>query len=272
MELAHFPFDRQLLHATFQHASKEQPDLKVTWDKDMVPSFEYLCADGEWDPPNDSTPPVELFWAEGEDTSQLEVVGRVQRKSIFFFWNIVFMVFLIVGTSFVSFAIPPSDGGTRLGLNITLLLTAVSFKNVVCSYLPKTTYVTRIDYYILASFLVLIAMIIENSVAQVVGDPYDALIDLVAECVCIAGWCLFNLVIFVLFLVDNRKLATPMRDRWSQVEEDQSRDKATPIRNLPVMTPALRKRKAEEAKAKEKAKGAASATAPPTHQVKSKST
>eukprot|EP01106_Pelomyxa_sp_JSP_P009863 TRINITY_DN2677_c0_g4_i1.p1 TRINITY_DN2677_c0_g4~~TRINITY_DN2677_c0_g4_i1.p1 ORF type:complete len:148 (-),score=33.22 TRINITY_DN2677_c0_g4_i1:9-452(-) len=129
------------------------------------------------------------------------------------------MIFLIVGTSFVTFALEPSDGGTRLGLNITLLLTAVSFKNVVCGYLLKTSYFTTVDYYVIFSFVVLMFVILENTVVMVLGPPNDTLIETICMSITISVWCAFNLFLTVLLLMPH---ANWVRQSWSSVEISQT--------------------------------------------------
>eukprot|EP01106_Pelomyxa_sp_JSP_P007842 TRINITY_DN2268_c0_g1_i4.p1 TRINITY_DN2268_c0_g1~~TRINITY_DN2268_c0_g1_i4.p1 ORF type:complete len:533 (-),score=189.07 TRINITY_DN2268_c0_g1_i4:141-1565(-) len=217
MELKRFPFDSQLLHVTFQHKKQEQSFLRVTWDEGMSPSFKYLCQDGEWDAPTNVPSPLTIEKEVGPNFLQL--IGRVQRKPTFFFWNVIFMVFLIVSISFVTFVLPPDDGGTRLSFNITLLLTAVSYKNTVCGFLPKNNYLTLMDYYILSSFVVLAALLVENAVALAVGPPIDAQLDQYTEGIIISVWCLYNVVITVSFaLVDHLPF---VRGTWSQIEKAQ---------------------------------------------------
>lgn len=79
---------------------------------------------------------------------------RVCRKVGYFIWNIIFIVFLIIGLTFATFAIEP-DSADRLAVTITLFLTAVAFKLVVKQSLPTISYLTSLDLYILACLMYL---------------------------------------------------------------------------------------------------------------------
>ncbi|KAJ8319876.1 hypothetical protein KUTeg_001463, partial [Tegillarca granosa] len=66
--------------------------------------------------------------------------------------------FLICSLSFATFSVGSSKPENRLQLSFTLVLTAVAFKSVVNNSLPRISYLTYMDKYLLASMIMLSAV------------------------------------------------------------------------------------------------------------------
>jgi hypothetical protein len=110
--------------------------------------------DIEWDSVN----PGGLYIRQAESllsTPVFVMTGKAERKPAFYMWSIVFITILIVSTSVISFRFPAADPSPRNDVNLTLLLTCVAFKMVVAEFLPKTSYLTMLDKFVLVSLLVL---------------------------------------------------------------------------------------------------------------------
>ena len=89
----------------------------------------------------------------------------MNRKPKFYFGNIVFPNFLIVGGCFGAFVINRDEVADRLSVTVTLMLAAVAFRFVVSEYLPRVSYLTYMDYYLLTGFVSLVLLIFENAFA-----------------------------------------------------------------------------------------------------------
>jgi hypothetical protein len=77
------------------------------------------------------------------------------RNPHYYFWNIIAVMFLIIMCSSLIFAVDVHDTADRAGIALTLLLTAVAYKFVIASELPKIGYLTLLDKYMIFSFAVL---------------------------------------------------------------------------------------------------------------------
>ena len=77
--------------------------------------------------------------------------------------------------------IEPRSVADRLSVTITLMLSAVAFRFVVSSMLPKVSYLTWMDYYILLGFVALIIMVGENAIVgfEQISEENAAYVDLV---------------------------------------------------------------------------------------------
>ena len=73
-------------------------------------------------------------------------------------------MFLIVSLGFPCLLIQGRDLGERLGLILTLLLTAVAYKNQISEHLPKCPYLTHLDKYVIFCILMLVLFCVESAV------------------------------------------------------------------------------------------------------------
>ncbi|XP_035663086.1 acetylcholine receptor subunit beta-type acr-3-like [Branchiostoma floridae] len=97
------------------------------------------------------------------------ITAHVQRKTIFYMWNTVLILFVIMGLSFTVFSIPAEEHKDRLGITFTLLVTTVAFKLVVSQYLPTVSYLTLLDKYVLGCIIFQCSVAVENTLASVFG-------------------------------------------------------------------------------------------------------
>ena len=72
---------------------------------------------------------------------------------------------------FCAFSLDVSaSAGDRLSLLVTLLLTAAAYKIVVSSALPLVSYLTRLDWYVLVAFGLLVLLTVETAAVSTVAD------------------------------------------------------------------------------------------------------
>ncbi|KAK7501996.1 hypothetical protein BaRGS_00006748, partial [Batillaria attramentaria] len=90
--------------------------------------------------------------------SAISVKCRAARRPGYFVWNIFMVTFLICSLSFATFSVDKNYPQNRLQLSFTLMLTSVAFKSVVNQSLPRISYLTYMDKYLLASMIMLSAV------------------------------------------------------------------------------------------------------------------
>ena len=107
----------------------------------------------------------------------IDIQMRVRRRPWNWFFNVVFPLFILQGSLVTSYAI---DTGLadRAGVTITLLLAIIAFRYVVTENLPRISYATLIDLYVLSSFI-LAALIITDQTCQGIGLCEERRINLV---------------------------------------------------------------------------------------------
>lgn len=97
---------------------------------------------------------------------------KIVRKTDFWIFNVILLIFIFVTLGFLVFATPGGTDalGDRLGLTFTLLLTIVAFKFVVADKLPNVPYLTVLDKYVNVSIIVLGVVSMVNAVVPFAVD------------------------------------------------------------------------------------------------------
>lgn len=80
--------------------------------------------------------------------------------------------FLLVCSSLTVLLVPAEDFADRMAMSLTLLLTAVAFKQVVSTHLPSISYLTTLDKYVLCGFLMQVLVVAQNAIAKYEVDNY----------------------------------------------------------------------------------------------------
>jgi len=79
----------------------------------------------------------------------------VSRNYGYHLWNVFLPTFLITLMSVTTFSVPLEEVSDRCGVILTLVLTSVAYKFIVSQGLPKISYCTFLDTYVMISFLFL---------------------------------------------------------------------------------------------------------------------
>lgn len=89
----------------------------------------------------------------------------LSRHASHFLWNtelpMGLTTFFAAGTFFCE-----RSAADRLGLSLTLVLTAVAYKFVIAADLPKISYLTKLDKYVLLCFFGIGLVVLENSLCE----------------------------------------------------------------------------------------------------------
>ena len=95
---------------------------------------------------------------------RFDVIVHLERKPTFYLWNVVFVNCFVTLASLMAFNMDAYDVGGRASVLLTLLLTTVGHKLIVCSWMPTKPYLTFLDKYIIACFVVQFLAITESIV------------------------------------------------------------------------------------------------------------
>jgi len=172
IDLKRFPFDRQSMNigVRFMDFEKEK-DLKVMfYDEQVKIHFASSATSHEWH----IAPSIEHYGMRydkdhGGPTS-LEVRFRIERIPTFYVRQVVLPLFLVVLLGWTSSTVDLMDVSSRLGVSLTLLLTAVAFKYIVAEFLPRVPYTTYLDAYVLMNFSMLFFGAMEQAIVKVISD------------------------------------------------------------------------------------------------------
>merc|ERR1712154_2985 len=131
---------------------------------------------------------------------------------------------LIVTAAFAAFPVLINDEDSsvadRLSITVTLMLTAVAFRYVITEQLPKVTYLTVMDYYLLEGFIMLTLLIAENGFVGIqTWKPIQSIttrenIDNWVAIIFLVLWGMTH--IWWLFILWNKNF---MRIPWDKMDE-----------------------------------------------------
>lgn len=138
--------------------------------------------------------------------SRQRFLFKVRRKYGAYIENVGFTVFLIGSLTGMAWFIDSSvaDSVTsRLNFLVTLLLSAVSFRFVVRSYLPTLSYMTLLDYYVRSGLIFITIACIEVAVLAVLAKTGYTITEIssIDNTMWIVNgffWVLYNLYCFIL--------------------------------------------------------------------------
>lgn len=88
----------------------------------------------------------------------------VKRRTNYYFWKIIFPLCLIVIMSWIPRWIEPTQIGTNIGIATTSFLTLVAYLFAVAHLLPRVSYFTRLDEFILLSTLMVFISLLQTAV------------------------------------------------------------------------------------------------------------
>lgn len=208
LELENFPFDTQDLAVMlrFGWPCKNRKEVQVRF-VDSHKSKVYInifCLKNAWTQPQAvdvrfGFTKIEENWKptpeEQEIPDQFPLIWircQVGRKPKFYLVNVVLPVASIVFASISSLAVFEDMGG-RLGATLTLLLTAVAYKYLVAEMVPRISYNTLLDWYVLICWAFLLLMVLANCFVH-----HD--LKIAVGCTFGALFALFNLVFAVVCL------------------------------------------------------------------------
>nr|KAG5692699.1 hypothetical protein BaRGS_008562 [Batillaria attramentaria] len=160
LELQNFPFDVQHLSVIITSRLSDV-SLELLEDDTELSSVNLLTFvdEQEWEVRDivEMIPEVRTreFSAIKHKFPMITVRTYAFRRAGFFLWNVLAVMVLICSLSLCTFAVERTLPQNRLQLSFTLVLTGIAFKFVVNQALPKISYLTVLDKYILGSMVMM---------------------------------------------------------------------------------------------------------------------
>ena len=93
----------------------------------------------------------EYFSPQDRSLTRLDYEISAERNMGYFLWKVILPLVLIVAMSWCAFFIDPSDLGPQLGIASTSVLTVIAHQLSLGSIIPRISYLTRGDQFVLGS-------------------------------------------------------------------------------------------------------------------------
>eukprot|EP00435_Cladocopium_sp_Y103_P041823 s1014_g11.t1 len=168
LELKRFPIDKQILQ------------IKLTAEAD-IQEFQFVLLDQNGKCPEVSGEEwfVEKHMQEKCTTyiryadekcpyymqrSLAKTVLHIQRKSDYYFHNVMINIFLVNVIALFAFSVPIGDVGDRLGLLSGTLVAVTAYQSVINSVIPRKPHLTQCDKYVIFAVVFQVALGCETMV------------------------------------------------------------------------------------------------------------
>ena len=169
MDLREFPFDHQSFEIRIVAAGHTPKEVKWVPDPDRRSGLAPKLSLADWEIGQwrlDISPYEPLA---GESLASFAFVLEAKRKVGFFIWKILIPLIFIVAMSWIVFWIDPGQTGTQIGVATTSMLTLIAYRFVIGGLLPRISYLTRMDYFILGSTLLVFASLVQAVVTALLA-------------------------------------------------------------------------------------------------------
>jgi hypothetical protein len=178
MQLKQFPFDSQVFSINFEsfHWKAEDCELlrlpahalqyppKSPLDRWITMSEDVRLQ--EWNIQSIEVKEVmKRYEFEDRTYSQAQVCVSIKRKYGYYVLKLMSILLLIVIMCWTVFLIPPQQFSDRLSIIVTLFLSAVAFNFVGASAIPRISYMTQFDLYVIWSYVLIVLVVVESSIS-----------------------------------------------------------------------------------------------------------
>jgi len=158
-----FPFDKHEIVFNLLSIEYEEKNIQLVVDKKITgeKSNEYNVPDWKIKGVQAS---VDREFSDAFDNyhSVFKFVIQAERRSDFYIWKVILPLTLIVIMSWTVFWIDPSQSGSQIGMSATSMLTLIAFQFTMANILPRLSYYTLLDRFLMGSTALVFLSLIES--------------------------------------------------------------------------------------------------------------
>lgn len=178
MDLRKFPFDRQVLPIVLESSKYRVDEVRFLYEtrpgQSVLPARPLevkrdVALNPEIHLPEWTIDAVRVrerishLSFEGTDWSQFRIELLVSRNYGFYVWRVFMIQILIVALAFLVHLADPLAFGDRMSFSLTLFLAAVAFSFITAGLIPRISYLTLLDVFMLGSYAVIFISVAENA-------------------------------------------------------------------------------------------------------------
>jgi hypothetical protein len=162
LALRDFPFDQQELRVDLVATGHEEGSVVLMADPDNPSLVSDRLAISDWELTGWTAEPV--TWdleGGGKSLPVFRLAVSVERNFRYHLVNFILPLVMIICMSWVVFWINPKNANPRISVSVTAMLTLIAYRFAVSASLPKIGYLTRMDWFILGSSVLVFASLLE---------------------------------------------------------------------------------------------------------------
>lgn len=166
MDLRDFPFDRHTLVVSASPVYLSTNEMVLEVIEGFVGREPSMSLNG-WQVGEVSAEVAAEFRERlGIELSFFRGFIQIRRESAFYFWKSFLPLTLIVFMSWAVFWIDPSQIGPQIGISATSMLTLIAYLFALAGILPRISYLTRADQFVLSAATLIFLALVESLTAS----------------------------------------------------------------------------------------------------------
>jgi preprotein translocase subunit SecE len=172
LDLRNFPMDRQVYAIQIMAAGYTTKEVELVPDQEISYGVSKGLSLPDWKVEgwNAEVVSIPSLGRKGRILSLAEFSFAARRKLGYYVIKVIIPLIMIVAMSWVVFWIDPTEGGVQIGVSMTAMLTLIAYRFAVGAELPKVSYVTRMDLFLLGAavliFTTLMEVIVTSTLAR----------------------------------------------------------------------------------------------------------
>lgn len=176
IELKEFPFDSHVLPFMIIAVEYEPDEVSFVVNEELTARSERFSI-ADWSiGPGKAQVDSFYFAPQNRNFAQFNYAFRASRRTGFYIWKVVFPLMIFIFMSWTVFWLDPTHLGTQVGVAATTMVILVVFQLNLGTVLPKVPYLTRVDFFVLGSqILVFLALVEAVSTGTLAGMGKGAL-------------------------------------------------------------------------------------------------
>lgn len=168
LDLQDFPFDTQTFAIRFATVGSTTNDIHIIVDEERtaVKSSSWSLSSWRLQDWQIANTPYTLS-EQARPLAGLAVELKMQRLVGYFVVKIILPLILIVVMSWTVFWIPPEQASVQISISVTSMLTLIAYRFMVDGLVPRISYLTRMDQFILgATLMVFVTLLLAVATAH----------------------------------------------------------------------------------------------------------
>jgi hypothetical protein len=161
MNLRSFPLDKQLFEIRVTAVGYNQKEIEFVPAENDISGIADVLSLSDWEIFShrvDFTPYRPYRGIEPGPSMAFQFEAR--RLVGYYIMKVLVPLLFIVGMSYLVFWIPIDQSSTRISVSITAMLTLIAYRFMIGGLLPKVSYMTRLDTFIMLSTTLVFATLI----------------------------------------------------------------------------------------------------------------
>ena len=162
LDLKEFPFDSQSLSIRLVSAEYGPSDLTFLPGEGEVSGISPKLSVPDWEILGIETEPYVYSPIPGvRERAAYHFTIQAERLTGYYYIKIITPLLFIVAMSWIAFWIDPKESGSQISVSVTSMLTLIAYRFAVGATLPKVSYLTRMDHFILLATVLIFATLVE---------------------------------------------------------------------------------------------------------------